>query len=117
MSAKAWLTGRHWTHGYCQKTEEGQRGDCVAGTKGSFVLPKEAYTNWSTAAHACLEECAHCERCAHISLSVKWSDCGWFADCRGALQTDVEGFRTGGTGPGPGTGPPRAGRQHHFDLP
>ena len=38
-------------------------------------------TNWSTLALACLERCATCSNCRHVSISLHEQECGWFTDC------------------------------------
>ena len=91
-----WL--EHAKPGYCEKTDDLEPSSCATGDKGSLALPAAAYASWAEGAAACLDACAACWRCATISLSIKFKDCGWFANglcARGELHKEVQGFRTG----------------------
>lgn len=94
--AYRWL--RATQSGYCAVTDG--PGDCEAGDRGSWsLLPFSGQTHWAIAADTCLRRCAKCRRCRWISLSVRFADCSWYAEC-GELQADlkwgryVRGFRT-----------------------
>ena len=94
-AAAAWL-GRS-VHGYCDETSN--QGDCSRGSKGTWPLtPHEVRHGWLGAAVACLARCRRCQRCSSVSLSVRFSDCSWFAADAGCntsqLQQKPSGFRS-----------------------
>ena len=94
-AAAAWL-GRS-VHGYCHETSN--QGDCSRGSKGTWPLtPHEVRHGWLGAAVACLARCRRCQRCSSVSLSVRFSDCSWFAADAGCntsqLQQKPSGFRS-----------------------
>ena len=73
-----------WKHraarGTCGITDE-NTGNCLYSSKGSFGLPKHALDSWTDAAPYCLDRCKQCARCQHVSISLTWKDCSWFARC------------------------------------
>ena len=83
-SAHLWLAAS--SPGYCEKTDN--RGDCTSGDKGAFGLAAEHKT-WPSAVRACLDICAGCPRCRHISVSPQFSDCSWFSTCKTLSTADV----------------------------
>lgn len=92
----AWITS--WigsaSPGYCQKTVK--PGDCVTSSKGMFALLPEEAMSWADAVHACMRRCLGCLRCRHISVSMQWQDCSWYASCeKKRLRTDVPAFLSG----------------------
>ena len=91
-AAAAWL-GRS-VHGYCAETSN--QGDCSMGSKGTWSLtPHEVRYGWLGAAVACLARCKRCQRCSAVSLSVRFSDCSWFAGCNTSqLHQKPSGFRS-----------------------
>ena len=94
-AAAAWL-GRS-VHGYCDETSN--QGDCSRGSKGTWPLtPHEVRHGWLGAAVACLARCKRCQRCSAVSLSVRFSDCSWFAadaECNTSqLHQKPSGFRS-----------------------
>ena len=80
----ATATALEWKHraarGTCGITDE-NTGSCIHSSKGSFGLPKHALDSWTDAASYCLDRCKQCARCQHVSISLKWKDCSWFARC------------------------------------
>ena len=99
--AEAWLrsaTAGHYTSSLAA-------GDCNAGSRGAFELSQFTDTaeGWARAAAVCLEHCAACARCTHISVSVRHRDCtwvhAWVSAGRGARKLNIEqrvpGFRSG----------------------
>ncbi len=93
--------------GHCGATSGLVRGDCARGGRGNLGLPSWAAGSWKAARAECAARCLACARCAYISVSTKWADCSWFAECNvESLRTDVEGFRTFRVRP-PDAVPPR----------
>jgi hypothetical protein len=94
-AAAAWL-GRS-VHGYCAETSN--QGDCSTGSKGTWTLTRhEVRHGWLGAAVACLARCRRCQRCTTVSLSVRFTDCSWFAADTGCntsqLHQKPSGFRS-----------------------
>ena len=81
------------------------------GNYGSFGGPPRALQqSWSAAATWCLQECATCTRCTHVTVSLRYNDCSWYSTCAmNALQKlpcgQLDEFRSG---PAP---PRKIGRQ------
>ena len=95
MASEAWLASS--LPGHCGETQENVRGDCSNGDRGSLGrLP--AATNWTAAVEYCLQRCAACERCNHISVSLRWRDCAWYHSCAHRSR-DVFCFRSGRASP------------------
>ena len=90
--AETWLSRAKV--GYCGETRE--RGDCVAGDKGTLDLSATIFSaGWSKSAAACLVKCKACARCRFVSVSLLQRDCSWYATCQmEALAQQVSGFRT-----------------------
>jgi hypothetical protein len=68
-------------------------GDCRAGAKGSYMLR----ARWrAEALRECASRCLRCARCAHLSVSVRFADCSWYADCDHPtrLRQSPSGFET-----------------------
>ena len=77
--------------GYCGVTADGDEGDCLRGSQGSWTVG-ERLPDLEACTAACRSECP---RCAFVSFSKKWSACDWFAQCRvDQLLNRVEGFKT-----------------------
>jgi len=79
--------------GYCAATEPLVEGDCRAGAKGSYMLR----ARWrAEALRECASRCLRCARCAHLSVSVRFADCSWYADCDHPtrLRQSPSGFET-----------------------
>ena len=101
-SAHLWLAAS--SPGYCEKTDS--RGDCTSGDKGAFGLAAEHKVTWPSAVRACLDICAGCPRCRHISVGPQFSDCSWFSTCktlstagvRRALPAPADDRTDGGAG-------------------
>jgi hypothetical protein len=90
----AWYTSS--SPGYCGITAGGERGNCDIGTKGNLAVSSKDAATWSTLTKACLRECAKCDRCRYVSMSVVEKDCSWFFCCDVKhLQQRPAGFRTG----------------------
>jgi hypothetical protein len=68
------------SHGYCATTVTGE-GDCERGIKGSWWLPDDASRAWRPAAAWCNFQCAKCNRCRFISVSLLGHDCSWYWNC------------------------------------
>ena len=78
--AADWLSSSR--PGYCNITLSDQYGSCEFGSRGAFGLPAAAATNgWAAAATHCLNMCAHCHRCAFVSVSPQYRDCSWYHSC------------------------------------
>lgn len=79
--------------GYCAGTESLVEGDCLAGAKGSYMLRAVRRVE---ALRECASRCLRCARCAHLSVSVRFADCSWFADCdnQTRLRQSPSGFET-----------------------
>ena len=93
--ASEWLA--RTSSGHCGVTEEGAEGVCDFGDSGSFgsQLGVALHSgNWSMAAAACLRRCARCSRCRHVSLSLRYADCSWYASCSSGL-TRFDDFVSG----------------------
>ena len=78
LTAQQWLN--RTTRGFCGATQEGE-SDCTLGDMGAFGLSKAEATSWAAAATVCLQRCGSCERCAFISVSIKFTDCSWYSSC------------------------------------
>mmetsp|Transcript_53319 Transcript_53319/g.88552 ORF Transcript_53319/g.88552 Transcript_53319/m.88552 type:complete len:216 (+) Transcript_53319:51-698(+) len=93
-----------WVHekskrGFCAITESNNQGECSPASqgsaKGSLQLPINVSTSWQLAAGWCEEQCRRCSACRFVSLSRRFSDCSWFAQCNlSKLLTAVPSFRT-----------------------
>ena len=71
-----------------------ESNDCTADGSGSFGLrPHEAH-NWSAAWSVCVSRCLKCERCRYITVSLKESDCSWYAHCDMRRLHSAQGFRS-----------------------
>lgn len=91
VAAQRWLQAA--ALGYCAETTG--PGNCERGNKGSWTLQADETRSWDRAATVCLQHCAGCARCQHVSISLWHADCSWFASCQhGQLQQGVAGFRS-----------------------
>lgn len=90
-----WL--RASADGYCEETSEGP-SNCERDGKGAWFLPNSTWHDrepWVACAQWCLARCARCARCTHVSLSLKWMECSWFARCNSrSLRHKPNSFRT-----------------------
>ena len=66
--------------GPCAPTDLG--GDCSIGSQGSWS--SEDLTD-------CIQRCAACSRCKHLSFSARHSDCSWFHSCPSTRSAYVIG--------------------------
>ena len=57
---------------------------------GSWRNP---HKRWRPAIAWCRAKCSRCERCAHISVSLKHRDCGWYSAC--PVLHPFDDFRSG----------------------
>ena len=92
--ATSWLAASR--EGHCGTTPNSQ-GDCERGDKGSWPLSSligSGGRSWRSAVQACLRRCSRCARCRHVSISLEYSDCGWYAACE-ATHTIPLSFRSG----------------------
>jgi len=80
-SLHAGTMSRSRRSGFCETTVEGVKGNCKAGLKGTFTLPRRHRASWDAAFSYCAHRCASCERCRYVSVSIKWKDCSWYVDC------------------------------------
>ena len=78
--------------GFCGKTDLG--ANCRVDDKGSWELSGAEASSWEAAAAACTSRCSACERCKHVSISLKFKDCSWFFSDRCDLQFSVPSFRS-----------------------
>ena len=87
-------TVSQWLHdsfrGTCGKTYD--VGDCMVGDKGAWVLPVHT---WRPAIAWCLAKCTTCPRCAHVSISLQYRDCSWYARCPIQSQFRFSDFQSG----------------------
>ena len=92
-SAVSWLAASR--EGHCGTTSG--PGDCAAGDKGSWPLSQLGLPRqtWSHAIAACLERCSQCARCTHVSVSLAYDDCSWFASSCNHLEQVPASFRSG----------------------
>jgi hypothetical protein len=86
----AWL--HHARQGHCAAADG--PGDCSTGDKGSWPLEdRGVLVSWQAAATYCVGKCRACQRCSHLSISLKWKDCTWsHGPCE--LMTHMPEFRT-----------------------
>jgi len=54
---------------------------CQQADDGSFPLTDDEAASWPAAARACIAHCQKCLRCRHISVSMHFLECSWFAKC------------------------------------
>ena len=64
-------------------------GDCEAGSEGVWQLTAATNT-WPRMAEACLERCARCARCHHLSMSFGLEQCRWFRRCSVLLLNNAD---------------------------
>lgn len=80
-TAASWLLSSQ--DGHCGITSGGG-GHCGSGEQGSWQLSKllaGAPATWPAAVAACLRRCSRCDRCNHVSISLGYKDCSWYASC------------------------------------
>ena len=78
MSAiDAWLANA--SRGFCGTTKDGDPGTCSLSDMGSWGLSKAEAQSFELAAAACHQRCDECERCAWISISIRFKDCSWYS--------------------------------------
>ena len=84
---------RKWASGYCVETNGPT--DCSRDAFGSFGLQPHQLHNWSVAWSACRSFCLGCARCQYITVSLKFADCSWYAQCDlDQLKSKPVGFRS-----------------------
>ena len=77
---EAWLSRA--SPGYCNITVANLESSCAFGDRGVLGLSQAAASSgWKLAAAECLAKCSACPRCAHVSMSVQYIDCSWYAEC------------------------------------
>ena len=86
----AWLASA--STGHCGVTTSA--GVCSKDQRGAFQLSPTEFSNWTSAATACIARCSHCERCKAITVSQKLLDCSWYASCDGTSFKPAPGFRS-----------------------
>ena len=83
MNITAWLARA--SSGTCGTTVGWNEGNCEYGESGNFYSPRlrQALQSGSLidAVEACLQRCRRCKRCRHVSISMRHTDCSWFASC------------------------------------
>ena len=92
--AASWLVASR--DGHCGTTQ-GFAGDCETSSHGSWELSTLLAPSQHTlqaAVAACLRRCSDCARCKHVSVSLPWNDCSWYARCD-ALHPVPAGFHSG----------------------
>ena len=73
----AWLRPGTELAGFCANTKTGDGGDCAQGESGSWRMGPNLRTE-----RDCARKCARkCPRCNYVSVSLKDSDCSWYAKC------------------------------------
>lgn len=74
-----------WLHdaasGHCGATDDSRAAFCEEDDRGSFGLPEAHTGSWRAAVAHCLERCAQCTRCRHITVSRTERDCSWYYAC------------------------------------
>lgn len=80
----------HTTHtqamrpGHCGATrmheEFWDRRACTCKASGAWSLPPNMLRR-PDASQWCLEQCANCTNCRHISVSLEQRECSWHAEC------------------------------------
>ena len=110
--------------GHCGATTEGDAGDCARGSLGSLGdridwssinspgRPREERR--SALASACLRLCNGCTRCAHVSFSLRYLDCSWYAQCDRLSEEPADFFTISSNAATP-LAPPSAALQAVLD--
>ena len=110
--------------GHCGATTEGDAGDCARGSLGSLGdridwssinspgRPREERR--SALASACLRLCNGCTRCAHVSFSLRYLDCSWYAQCDRLSEEPADFFTISSNAAAP-LAPPSAALQAVLD--
>ncbi len=70
----------YYSHGHCGVTDY-KRMDCEADDAGAWPLSRAQAESWRNATHTCARRCEGCARCRYISVSLKFADCSWYAEC------------------------------------
>ena len=110
--------------GHCGATTEGDAGDCARGSLGSLG----DRIDWSSInspgrpreerrlalASACLRLCNGCTRCAHVSFSLRYLDCSWYAQCERLSEEPADFFTISSNAAAP-LAPPSAALQAVLD--
>ena len=78
--------------GHCGRLVTRTGDDCQVDDHGLWTLASAAWENWTSAAAACLAQCDGCERCAFVTLSLRFKHCSWYRTCQ---LTPAPGFRSG----------------------
>jgi len=95
FSAEAWLTNSSTPHRQCAPviTIKDGMGNCEGGgSHGAFFISMN-HTSWLQLTKACLQKCAACSSCHHISVSIHRRACIWHNVCYKWKSTP--GFRFG----------------------
>jgi hypothetical protein len=67
--------------GYCGATMDREVNDCTTDEMGSWGLKAAEARNWAVAQSVCVSHCLSCERCRFVTVSLKHTDCSWYAHC------------------------------------
>lgn len=91
-TASKWLQAAsgHSQHGVCGFTSANELGCALGQRQGIWTI--ETPAQWPLAAAFCLERCASCAGCKHLSISLENTECGWFVEC--PKLTPMRGWKT-----------------------
>ena len=68
--------------GTCGRAKWNRLNDCETDAQGSFRVHAADRASLPTLAASCAAQCARCRRCVHLSVSLAYGVCSWYAsDC------------------------------------
>ena len=53
--------------------------DCETDAQGSFRVHEHDRSSWRSLALSCVVQCRRCSRCVHLSVSLDYGVCSWYA--------------------------------------
>ena len=76
-----WL--RSTRPGACSEARrrKAHEGSCATDDSGEWELSSPSRLTWPHRARECLQRCAGCERCRHVSIGMSGRTCMWYHAC------------------------------------